>query len=51
MAEQVKTVFVPLRKVFCRGDPEAVKKCMTASAYKMIKKEKQHRRPIRLIIF
>ena len=36
MIEQVRTVFVYLKKAFLRSDPSILKKCMTSEGYKMI---------------
>ena len=35
MIEQVKTVFIYLKKAYLRSDPSIVKKCLTAKAYKI----------------
>ena len=36
MIEQVRTVFIYLKKAYLRGDPSIVKKCTTSEAYKTI---------------
>lgn len=39
MIEQVRTVFIYLKKAFLRSDPSAVKKCMTSNGYNKISKD------------
>ena len=36
MIEQLRTLFIYLKKAFVQGDPSIVKKCMTSGGYKMI---------------
>ena len=42
MVEQVRTVFIHLKKAFQRSDAEIVKKWMTESAFKKIKYQIEH---------
>jgi hypothetical protein len=39
IVEQVRTVFIYLKKAFIQKDPTIVKKCMTPEIYKKIRKE------------
>jgi hypothetical protein len=39
MVEQVRTVFIYLKKAFLKNDPTVVKKCMTPEGYKQIRKD------------
>jgi hypothetical protein len=39
MVEQVRTVFIYLKKAFLKNDLTVVKKCMTPEGYKQIRKD------------